>query len=157
MKSRRLLRCHLLRCRRIPFLFQLPYGIACIDKEPLKVGGLKHIPMIQTLPCPSIDHVAFLQGLAENAGIAEVFPPDFPHAIRQALALPLAEPGMLRADSMRSVYTLIAAGVEMAAIVHLMRLRRMWLLEIVDGELAAMPGIEVEPEDFDFDGNLRSD
>ena len=89
--------------------------------------------------------------------MAEVFPPDFPHAIRQALALPLAEPGISQADSMRSVYMLIAAGAEMAAIVRLMRLRRMRLLEIVDGELAAMPGIEVELEDFDFDGNLRSD
>ena len=100
--------------------------------------------------------MAFLQGLAENAGVAEVFPPDFPHAIRQALALPLAEPGMSRADSMRSVYTLITAGAEMVALVRLMCLCRMRLLEIADGELAAMPGIELEPEDFDLDENLHN-
>ena len=99
----------------------------------------------------------FLQGLAENTGTAKVFPPDFPHAIRQALALPLAEPGMSWANSMRSVYTLIAAGVEMLAIVHLMCLHRTRLLEVADGELAAILTVKMEPEEFNFDGNLHND
>ena len=101
--------------------------------------------------------MAFLQSLIKSAGTAEVFPPDFPHAIHQALALPLAEPRMSQVHIMRSVYTPVAAGAEMTAIVHLMHLHQMWLLEVMDGKLVAIPIIEVEPEDFNFDGNLHND
>ena len=86
-----------------------------------------------------------------------MFPPDFPHAIRQALGLPLAVREMSRADTTRYAYTLIAAGAEMTALVCLMRLRRESLLEVLGGEPVAIPIVEVDPEDFDFDGNLRSD
>ena len=68
--------------------------------------GLKTALTIQTLPRPSVNHVVFLQNLVETARFAEVFLPDFPHATRQALALPLAEPGMSWADITRHVYTL---------------------------------------------------
>ena len=66
--------------------------------------------------------MAFLQSLIQSEGITEVFPPNFPCAICQALALPLAKPGMLRADITRPVYTLVAAGAEVMAIAHLMNL-----------------------------------
>ena len=56
--------------------------------------------------------------------IAEVFPPDFPHAMRQALALPLAEPGMSQANITRYAYTLAAAGAEVMRIARLMNSRR---------------------------------
>ena len=84
-----------------------------------------------------------------------MYPPGFPHAIRQALALPLAEPGMLRADIIRSVNTLAAVGVEATAIVHLMNLRREQLLALMGGALEAILIMEVDPEDFNFDGNLN--
>ena len=81
--------------------------------------------------------MAFLQNLEETARFAEVFPPNFPHATRQALVLPLAEPGMLRADIMRHAYMLAAAGVEVTRIVRLMNLRcaRMLELWVVSGKL----------------------
>ena len=101
--------------------------------------------------------MAFLQNLVETAGFAEVFPPDFPHATRQALALPLAEPGMLRADITRHVYTLVAAGVEMMRIAHLTNLRRARMLKLLGGEPAAILIVEVEPEEFDFEGNLNGE
>ena len=98
--------------------------------------------------------MAFLQNLIETAGFAEIFPPDFPHATRQALVLPLVAPGMSRADITRHAYTLVAAGVEMTRIARLMNLRRARMLELLGGEPEAIPIVEVTPEDFDFEGNL---
>ena len=69
-----------------------------------------------------MDHMAFLQNLIETTRFAEVFPPDFPHATRQALALPLAEPRMSQANIMRYAYTLAAAGLEVTRIARLMNL-----------------------------------
>ena len=80
-----------------------------------------------------MDHVAFLQNLIETTGFAEVFPPDFPHAMRQALVLPLAEPRILRANITRYAYTLAAAGVEVTRIACLMNLRRVGMLELLAG------------------------
>ena len=101
--------------------------------------------------------MVFLQNLVETAGFAEVFPPDFPHATRQALVLPLAEPGMSQADIMRHAYTLAAVGVEVTRIAHLMNLRRARMLALLDGEQVAIPIVEVEPEEFNFEGNLNSE
>ena len=101
--------------------------------------------------------MAFLQNLVETAGFTEVFPPDFPHAMYQALALPLVERGMLRADIMRHAYTLVAAGAEMTRIARLMNLRRTRMLKLLGGEPEAIPIVEVAPEDFDFDGNLNGE
>ena len=101
--------------------------------------------------------MAFLQNLVETAGFAEVFLPDFPHATRQALALPLAGRGMLWADIMRHAYTLVAAGVEMMRIARLMNLQRARMLELLDGEPVAILIVEVEPEEFDFEGNLNGE
>ena len=98
--------------------------------------------------------MAFLQNLVETAGFAEVFPPDFPHATRQALALPLAERGMSRANITRHAYTLVAAGAEMTRIARLMNSRRARMLELLGGEPEAIPIVEVTLEDFDFEGNL---
>ena len=98
--------------------------------------------------------MAFLQNLVETAGFAEVFPPDFPHATRQALVLPLVVPGMSRADITRHAYTLVAAGAEMTRIACLMNLRRARMLALLGGEPEAIPLVEVTPEDFDFEGNL---
>ena len=98
--------------------------------------------------------MAFLQNLVETARFAEVFPPDFPHATRQALALPLAEPGMSRADITRHAYTLVAAGAEMTRIARLTNLQRTRMLELLGGEPVVIPTVEVEPEEFDFEGNL---
>ena len=86
-----------------------------------------------------------------------MFPPGFPCAICQALALPLAKPGMSRANTMRSVYILAAAGVEAMAIAHLMNLHQERLLALMGGTLEAILIVEVEPEDFDFEGNLNSE
>ena len=83
-----------------------------------------------------------------------MYPPSFPHAICQALALPLAEPGMSRADIIRSVNTLAAAGVEATAIVRLMNSRQERLLTLMGGMPEVIPIMEVDPEDFDFNGNL---
>ena len=98
--------------------------------------------------------MAFLQNLVETARFAEVFPPDFPHAMRQALALPLVERGMSQADITRHAYTLVAAGAEMTRIAHLMNLWCARMLELLGGEPEAIPIVEVTPEDFDFEGNL---
>ena len=101
--------------------------------------------------------MAFLQNLVETARFTEVFPPDFPHAMRQALALPLAECRMLWADITRHAYTLVAAGAEMMRIAHLMNLWCTRMLELLGGEPEAIPIVEVELEDFDFDGNLNGE
>ena len=98
--------------------------------------------------------MAFLQNLIETAGFTEVFPPDFPHATRQASALPLVVPGMSRADITRHAYTLVAAGAEMTRIARLMNSRRARMLKLLGGEPEAIPIVEVVPEDFDFEGNL---
>ena len=98
----------------------------------------------------------FLRSLIQNEGSTKVFLPDFPCAICQALALPLAKPGMLRADITRSVYTLVAVGVEAMAIAHLMNLWWDHLLAIVGGVQEAILIMEVDPEDFNFEGNLNS-
>ena len=98
----------------------------------------------------------FLQNLVETAGFTKVFPPNFPHATRQALALPLAKPGMSRADIMRHAYTLAAVGVEVTRIARLMNLRRARMLDLLGGKPAVIPIVEVEPEEFDFEGNLNS-
>ena len=100
--------------------------------------------------------MAFLQNLVETTRFTKVFPPNFPHATRQALALPLVEPGMSRADIMRYAYTLVAAGAEMMRIARLMNLQHARMLELLGGKLAAIPIMEVEPEEFDFEGNLNS-
>ena len=63
---------------------------------------------------------------------------------------------MLRADITRHVYTLVAVGAEMMRIAHLMNLRRARMLELLGGEPAAILIVEVEPEEFDFEGNLNS-
>ena len=98
----------------------------------------------------------FLQHLfKKNTTATEEFLHNFPHAIHQALALPLARPEMLWANITRSVYTLTAAGVEMALIVYLMNLRRDRLLAVMGGMLVVTPIVEVEPEDFDFEGNTH--
>ena len=99
----------------------------------------------------------FLQNLVKTTEFVEVFLPDFPHATRQALALPLAKPRMSRADIMRHAYTLAAAGVEVTRIARLMNLWRARMLKLLGGEPAAIPIMEVEPEEFDFEGNLNGE
>ena len=101
--------------------------------------------------------MAFLQNLIKTAGFAKVFPPGFPHATCQALALPLAKPGMSRADIMRHVYTLAAAGAEVMRIARLMNLWHARMLELLGGKPAAIPIVEVKPEEFDFEGNLNGE
>ena len=101
--------------------------------------------------------MAFLQNLVESAGFAKVFPPDFPHATRQALVLPLVEPGMSQADITRHAFTLVAVGAEMTRIARLMNLRRARMLELLGGEPEAILIVEVEPEEFDFEGNLNGE
>ena len=101
--------------------------------------------------------MAFLQNLIKTAGFAEVFPPDFPHATRQALALPLVVPGMSQADITRHAYTLVAAGAGMTRIACLMNLRHARMLKLLGGEPEAIPIVEVEPEEFNFDGNLNGE
>ena len=64
---------------------------------------------------------------------------------------------MLRADIMRHAYTLVAAGAEMTRITCLMNLRCARMLELLGGELAAIPIVEVEPEEFNFEGNLNGE
>ena len=113
-----------------------------------------HDWLVQLTPTPSVDHVVFLQNLVETTGFAKVFPPNFPHVTCQALVLPLAEPGMLWADITRHAYTLAAAGVEVTRIAHLMGLRCARMLKLLGGEWEVIPIVEVDPEDFDFDGNL---
>ena len=101
--------------------------------------------------------MAFLQNLVETTRFTKVFPPNFPHATRQALALPLAKPGMLRADITRHAYTLAAAGVEVMRIACLMNLRRARMLELLGGEWEVILIVVVEPEELNFDGNLDSE
>ena len=71
--------------------------------------------------------------------------------------LPLAEPGMSWADITRHAYTLVAAGAEVTRIARLMNSRCAKMLELLGGEPAAIMIAEVEPEDFDVDGNLSSE
>ena len=42
----------------------------------------------------------------------------------------------------------------MTRIARLTNLRRARMLELLDGEPIAIPTVEVEPEEFDFEGNL---
>ena len=100
-----------------------------------------------------MDHMHFLQELIVSEGVAKVFPQDFPCAICQALAMPLAEPGMSQADIMRSVFTLATVGGEVLAIAHLMNSCCKWLLAIMGGVPGATPMVQIEPEEFNFDGN----
>ena len=101
--------------------------------------------------------MVFLQNLVETAGFAKVFLPDFPHATCQALALPLAMPGMSRADITRHAYTLVAAGAEVTRIAHLMNSWHARMFELLGGELEAIPIVEVEIEDFNVNGNLSGE
>ena len=75
----------------------------------------------------------------------------------QALALPLVEPRMSRADITRHAYMLAAVGAEVMRIARLMNLRHARMLELLGGEPAATPIVEVEPEEFDFKGNLNGE
>ena len=77
--------------------------------------------------------------------------------MHQALALPLVECGMSRADITRHAYTLVAVGVEMMRIACLMNLQRARMLELLGGEPEAIPIVEVEPEEFDFEENLNDE
>ena len=63
---------------------------------------------------------------------------------------------MSRADITRHAYTLVAAGAEMTRIARLMNLWHTRMLELLGGEPEAIPIVEVEPEEFDFEGNLDS-
>ena len=98
--------------------------------------------------------MAFLQNLIETARFAEVFPPDFPHTTRQALALPLVEPRISQANITRHVYTLAAVGAEVMRIDCLMNLQHTRMLELLGGKQGVILIMEVDPEDFDFEGNL---
>ena len=53
-----------------------------------------------------------------------------------------------------SVYTLAVVGVEVIVIACLMNLHWEQLLTITGGVPEAIPTVEVEPEDFDVNGNL---
>ena len=64
---------------------------------------------------------------------------------------------MSRADITRHAYTLAAAGAEVTRIACLMNLRCARMLELLGGEPAATPIVEVEPEEFDFKGNLNGE
>ena len=86
-----------------------------------------------------------------------MFTQDFPHAICQVLAMPLAKPGMLQVDIMSSVFTLVAVGVEVIAIDHLMNSCHVRLLIITGGTLEVILTMEVKPEEFNFEGNLHND
>ena len=61
---------------------------------------------------------------------------------------------MLWADITRHAYTLVAAGVEMTRIARLMNLQCARMLELLGGELEAILIVEVEPEEFNFGGDL---
>ena len=58
---------------------------------------------------------------------------------------------------MRSVYTLAAVGEEMTVLAHLMNLQWAQLLTIMGGGPEVTLIMEVEPEEFDFEGNLHDD
>ena len=62
---------------------------------------------------------------------------------------------MSQADITRHAYTLAAAGAEVTRIACLMNLRCARMLELLGGEPAAILIVEVEPEEFDFKGNLN--
>ena len=64
---------------------------------------------------------------------------------------------MSRADIMRHAYTLVAVGAEMTRIARLMNSRCARMLELLGGEPEAIPIMEVEPEEFDFEGNLNGE
>ena len=71
--------------------------------------------------------------------------------------MPLAEPGVLLPDTTRSVYTSAAVGAEVIVIAHLMNSHQERLLTIMGGAPEVIPIMEVEPEEFNFDGNLHDD
>ena len=58
---------------------------------------------------------------------------------------------------MRHAYMLVAVGAEVTRIARLMNLRRTRMLKLLGGEPAVIPIMEVEPEEFDFEGNLNSE
>ena len=58
------------------------------------------------------------------------------------------------ANIMRHAYTLAAVGAEVMRIACLMNLQCTKMLELLGGEPAAILIVEVEPEEFDFEGNL---
>ena len=63
---------------------------------------------------------------------------------------------MSREDSTRYVFMLVAAGGELLEIVQTMN--SCWeSLHNVIGELVTISIVEVEPEDFDFEGNHHDD
>ena len=64
---------------------------------------------------------------------------------------------MLQADITRHAYTLVAAGAEMTRIARLTNLQRARMLKLLGGEPAVIPTVEVEPEEFDFEGNLNGE
>ena len=61
------------------------------------------------------------------------------------------------ANTMRYAYMLAAVGVEVTRIAHLMNLWHARMLKLLGGKPAVTPIVEVEPEEFDFDGNLDSE
>ena len=58
---------------------------------------------------------------------------------------------------MRHAYTLVAVGVEVMRIARLMNSQHARMLELLGGKPAAIPIVEVKPEDFDFEGNLNGE
>ena len=58
----------------------------------------------------------------------------------------------MQANIMRHAYMLAAAGAEVMRIAHLMNLQRARMLGLLGGEPAAIPIVEVEPEEFNFEG-----
>ena len=69
--------------------------------------------------------------------------------------MPLAWREMSREDSARYAYTLMAAEGELLVIVQMMNSHRESLHDVV-GKPVAIPIIEVEPEELDFDENLHN-
>ena len=63
----------------------------------------------------------------------------------------------MQADITRHAYTLVAAGAEMTRIACLMNSWRARMLKLLGGEPEAILIVEVEPEEFDFEGNLNSE
>ena len=58
---------------------------------------------------------------------------------------------------MRHAYTLVAVGAEVTRIACLMNLQCARMLELLGGEPEAILIVEVEPEEFDFKGNLNGE
>ena len=52
---------------------------------------------------------------------------------------------------------LAAAGAEVMRIARLMNLWHARMLDLLGGKPAAIPIVEVEPEEFDFEGNLNGE